>query len=72
MGGGEGWNVMKWLEIMHTIMCIIWIFYAMTVVTNVSGQAGSYSEEVRAAIGVGLGIFMIMMVWFLVYLVRWF
>ena len=62
--GGKGWNVMKWLAIIHTIMCIIWAFYGISVGADVAKNSGSDAGKVGAAIGTGLGIMMIMMVWF--------
>jgi amino acid transporter len=62
--GGKGWNLMKWIGIIHTIMCVIWAFYGMSVGAEVANQADSDAGKVGAAIGTGLGIMMIMMVWF--------
>lgn len=62
--GGKGWNLMKWIGIIHTIMCLIWAFYGMSVGAEVANQADSDAGKVGAAIGTGLGIMMIMMVWF--------
>ena len=62
--GGKGWNILKWFAIIHTIMCVIWGFYGMFLGAKVASESGSDAGKVGAAIGTGLGIMMIMLVWF--------
>jgi hypothetical protein len=62
--GGRGWNILKWFAIIHTIMCVVWAFYGMFIGAKIASESGSDAGKVGAAIGTGLGIMMIMAVWF--------
>lgn len=62
--GGKGWNVLKWVAIIHTILCIIWAIYGMFIGAEVASNTTSEYGKAGAVIGAGLGIMMIMVVWF--------
>lgn len=62
--GGKGWNVLKWVAIVHTILCIIWAIYGMFIGAEVASNTTSEYGKAGAVIGAGLGIMMIMVVWF--------
>lgn len=62
--GGKGWNTLKWVAIIHTILCIIWAVYGMFLGAEAVSEAGSDAGAAGAAIGTGLGIMLIMFVWF--------
>ena len=62
--GGKGWNVLKWVAIIHTILCIIWAISGMFIGAELASKTTSEYGKAGAAIGAGLGIMMIMVVWF--------
>ena len=62
--GGKGWNIMKWFAIFHTIFCVIWAVYGLVVGSDVASKTNDDFGRAGAVIGTGLGIIMIMMVWF--------
>jgi hypothetical protein len=62
--GGKSWNVLKWIAIIHTILCIIWAFYGLVIGAEVASNTNSDYGKAGAVIGAGIGIMMIMMVWF--------
>jgi len=62
--GGKGWNLMKWIAIMHTVLCIIWAVYGMMIGAEVASGADSEYGVAGAAIGTFLGLGMIAFVWF--------
>ncbi len=62
--GGKGWNVMKWVALIHTVLCIFWGFYGVILGATMTSEATSDAAKAGAAIGTGLGIMLIMMVWF--------
>ena len=62
--GGKGWNVLKWVAIIHTILCIIWAISGMFIGAELASKTASEYGKAGAAIGAGLGIMMIMVVWF--------
>ena len=62
--GGKGWNVLKWVAIIHTILCIIWAIYGMFIGAEVASNTTSEYGKAGAVIGAGLGIMMIIVVWF--------
>lgn len=62
--GGKGWVIMRTFAIFHTIMCIIWAFFALGLASEVAGNASNDYEAAGAAIGAGIGIIMIVGIWF--------
>lgn len=62
--GGKGWNLMKWIAIIHTIMCIIWAFYGIFIGAEVANSSSSDAYKAGAVIGTGLSIMMIIIIWF--------
>ncbi len=63
--GGKDWNVLKWFVISYTVMCVIWAFYEMFIGAKMTSASESDAEKVDAVMGMGLGIMMIMITWFL-------
>lgn len=62
--GGKGWNVMKWVGIMHTVLCVVWALYGMFQGAGITSAAETDAEKTGAAIGTGIGIMLVGVVWF--------
>ena len=62
--GGKAWNFLKTGALIHTFLCIIWGIYGVIGGAMMTDSAGSDAEAVGAAIGTGIGMLMIMAVWF--------
>lgn len=62
--GGKAWNVLKWVAIIHTILCFIWGIWAIGFTSDQMATTSNDAEVVGTAIGAGIGFMLIAGVWF--------
>jgi len=63
--GGKGWNVMKWVGIIHTIMCVIFALYIIFWgVAQLDGDHATESEIKGIFLSIGWSIMLTIVLWF--------
>ena len=58
-----GGKIIKWSFIIFNVLMLIWLITGMNAASDVYQTAASEAEKAGAAIGTGIGVFMIFVFW---------